>query len=621
MLTLGKKILLFLLLLIAGIWALIFINLNTISEHVIKTNLKRRGINQLDFKIKKISLHHLIIENLTWDKYCLKIQKINHNFSISKLLNHQYGELSAENINSCYTHQSANHNQTTPLTLPLVFPFLKNINFERIGIKNLKNTLHTGNTPLETTLDLEYVSHPNAKEINLQVRLMKNSVTADFTLKSFFSNQTEKIHIPYLKLQASDKIKIIAHNIQYSTAPNEKNFTFACNLDKLSFNHYTLKDILIINNIINLPNNQHQGKLTIKQMEDQKSGIRNLNLESTYNLDNQLISFNANIAPINKLFTLNILGKYDLDKKNGRLTLLIPPAKVDNITSIGFFFPISQPAELKSLIFNFDLKGKIEIKNNIAKPFLTLGLTDLSLAHNQINLQGVQTLLKLRSFSPPEISGEIKAPILDGPIPIRNFQTSFALHNNQIDLSRLSFSLWEGIFKLTPMVFTPLKKTLTSTELSFSSLDLAQVFAFLDKPNLKGTGKIGGKLPITFKHFLPLITDGHLYSEGSGNLKLQLTSETKQAMGKNQYINILTDYLDNLNYSKINLDLSTNDKLDIKSQIKIFGTNPMIQNKYQGRPLDFKMTLNFNIVKMLQSQGASLQLPEKIEKLFLKDGN
>jgi len=621
MFTLTKKIILFLFLILVGTGIFIFLNLHTIIETVVKKNLQQRGLNQLNFKITELSFQHLVIENLTWDKYCLNIKKINYSFSIGNLLNHQYGKLLAEDINSCYTHETTPSNQTTSSTLTQFFPVLKNLNFERIYLKNLKNSFYLGNTQLDISLNMEYISLPNAKEINLQVELKQGLATSHFTLKSFFSDQTEKMHIPYLEIEGLDKMKIIANNLHFSSTKNNTDFIFTLNSDQLSFNHFLLKDVSIKNTIINLQNHQHQGQLEIKQFEDLHLGLRNLKIESTYLLNNQQISVDTNIVPTNKLFKLNLLGKYDWGKKNGLFTLFIPTVKVNDIKSIDHFFLISPLLKLNSLVFNIDVKGTIRIKNNVARPLLALNLTDLAMVQNQINLKGIHAILNLSNFSPLIASSEIQAPILAWPIPIRNFKTSFSLHPNIVTCNSLTFNLWDGEFKLAPTIFNTAEKSLTPTELSFSSVNLTQVFTYIDKPNLKGTGKIGGILPITFNNLMPMITNGHLFSEGNGNLQLRLQPETKQALVNSQHINILTDYLDNLNYNKINLNLSTNEKLDIKSQIKISGTNPVLQDKYQGRPLDFKMTLNFNLVKMLRSQGASLQLPEKIEKLFLKDGN
>jgi len=621
MFTNAQKIILFLFLLLMGTGVFLYANLNTIIENVIKKNLQQRGLNQLNFKITKLSLQNLVIENLTWDKYCLKIKKINYSYSIGKLLTHQYGKLSVEDIDSCYTHETTQSDQTTAFPLPVLFPFLKNLNFEKINLKNLKNSVHIGSTQLDISLNLEYISIPNAKQINLQATLKQGLTSSHFTLKSILSAQTEKIQIPYLEIAVPDKLKIIANNLHFSSTKNKTGLIINLNSDQLSFNHFVLKDVSIINTIINLQNQKHQGKLEIKQFEDKHSGIRNLKMESTYSLKNQQISIDTKISPHNKLFRLNFLGTYNWGEKNGSFTLTIPKAKINDIKSIDSFFLISPLLKLNALIFNLDLQGTVEIKNNVAKPRLTLNLTDLALVQNQINLKGIQAQLKLSNFSPLKVSSEIKAPILDWPIPIRNFKTNFSFYQNIMTCHSLTFNLWEGKFKLAPTTFNTVKKTLTPTEIKFSSLDLTQVFNYIDKPNLNGTGKIGGILPVTFINLMPMIINGHLFAEGSGNLQLKLQSETKQAMINSQHVNILTDYLDNLNYNKINLDLSTNEKLDIKSQIKISGTNPVVQDKYQGRPLDFKMTLNFNIVKMLRSQGASLQLPEKIEKLFLKDGN
>ena len=622
MLSLVKKTLLLLLLLLTGASALIYLNLNTIAENIIKNNLQKKGIHQLDFKIKSISLNNLIVENLTWDRYCLKIKNIDYNFSLGQLLNHQYGKIAAEDISSCYTHETNQSSQPATVTLPLLYPFLKNVNFEKIEIKNLKNTLYLGNTQLNIGLNLEYFSLQNSKGINLQVELTQDLTTAHFTLKSFLSDQAEEIHFPYIEISDPNKIKIVANNLNYfATKSANESIVTQVNAEQLSFNHFTIKNVSIKNKIVNLPNNRHQGKFAINQLEDGQSGIRNFKMDGTYKLDQQQISVNANIFPINKLFNLKLSGQYELDKKNGELTLFIPKFKVDDKKSIDVFFPLSPLHKLESLVFNLDLNGTIKIKNNIIKPLLTLNLTDLSVVHDQKYFKNINSIFILSNLSPLMIRGEITALSLDWPVPIRNFKTRFSFHQNQVTLNTLVFNLWEGEFIFAPVVYNTIQNTITPTELNFSSLSLTQLFAFLDKPNLKGTGKIGGKLPLTFKLLIPMITDGHLYSEESGNLQLQLQPETKQAMGNNQHINILTDFMDNLNYRKINLDLSTNDKLDIKSQIKIFGTNPDLQNKYQGRPLAFKMTLNFNIVKMLKSQGASLELPEKIEKLFLKVGN
>jgi hypothetical protein len=241
-------------------------------------------------------------------------------------------------------------------------------------------------------------------------------------------------------------------------------------------------------------------------------------------------------------------------------------------------------------------------------------LTDTSLTYDDFEVLFLQ-LNEGFSFNSAGLQlsrGKINIEEINVGIPIRKVALIVDIVDSVAKLESAEGELIGGTFKVTNLWFDGRKQR---TNISVSSLDLADIAALQKQQGIQVTGEMSGILPFQLGSENGIIQHGMLASDGPGKLKIQ--DNAAFDLIKNQQKEL--SFLQNVEYRKLSskVELASDGWLDL--ELSIAGRNP---EKEQEVIFNYGHKENiFTLLKSLRITGSIQDSIEKrIEKRYLEKG-
>ncbi|GAC30697.1 intermembrane phospholipid transport protein YdbH family protein [Brumicola pallidula] len=260
--------------------------------------------------------------------------------------------------------------------------------------------------------------------------------------------------------------------------------------------------------------------------------------------------------------------------------------------------------------FSSELSGTFSSSNYSG----TLKLTDTSLTYDDFEVLFLQ-LNEGFSFNSAGLQlsrGKINIEEINVGIPIRKVALIVDIVDSVAKLESAEGELIGGTFKVTNLWFDGRKQR---TNISVSSLDLADIAALQKQQGIQVTGEMSGILPFQLGSENGIIQHGMLASDGPGKLKIQ--DNAAFDLIKNQQKEL--SFLQNVEYRKLSskVELASDGWLDL--ELSIAGRNP---EKEQEVIFNYGHKENiFTLLKSLRITGSIQDSIEKrIEKRYLEKG-
>lgn len=260
--------------------------------------------------------------------------------------------------------------------------------------------------------------------------------------------------------------------------------------------------------------------------------------------------------------------------------------------------------------FSSELSGTFSSSNYSG----TLKLTDTSLTYDDFEVLFLQ-LNEGFSFNSAGLQlsrGKINIEEINVGIPIRKVALIVDIVDSVAKLESAEGELIGGTFKVTNLWFDGRKQR---TNISVSSLDLADIAALQKQQGIQVTGEMSGILPFQLGSENGIIQHGMLASDGPGKLKIQ--DNAAFDLIKNQQKEL--SFLQNVEYRKLSskVELASDGWLDL--ELSIAGRNP---EKEQEVIFNYGHKENiFTLLKSLRITGSIKDSIEKrIEKRYLEKG-
>lgn len=159
---------------------------------------------------------------------------------------------------------------------------------------------------------------------------------------------------------------------------------------------------------------------------------------------------------------------------------------------------------------------------------------------------------------------------------------------HQVDLEQAKLSLFAGTLALAPGHFSTLEPSALLTVL-LEDIDLSQLLTSLDYPDISGTGKLTGSLPVTISKTGFELEDGELTGTRPGVLRYR-----GKAADPN---NLAFQALRNLAYHGLQAKLSYRPNGDYRLGLRLEGHNPEVLS---GHPLAFNLNISGQLPELLQ---------------------
>ncbi len=324
-------------------------------------------------------------------------------------------------------------------------------------------------------------------------------------------------------------------------------------------------------------------------------GIQNghLNLPFTGSITgNRIILTNLDTAAIN-LAKVNISDDVILSNLISKLSFQIEssiPFKNNQLSAtaqlaINKLNAIYKNSEIKSVTGNMNLS----VKNNqlsISTPSINIQEMNVGVIFEKIKFAGAYSSILTAPEKGIVVWKNAQATIFSGKI---------FLDKGKLDLAKLP----------------------QQVNLNLTQIQLKDILAKYPVEGLVGNGAIDGTLPITLSEvknkgkttFHLLIKNGQLTSTNQGYLQFE-NPALKDYVKNNPKMKILTDILKNFHYTKLTSKVDYANDI-AKLGLNIQGSNSDVEN---GKAVNFNITLEENIAKLMTSLLLSDQISEPIRK-------
>jgi hypothetical protein len=147
--------------------------------------------------------------------------------------------------------------------------------------------------------------------------------------------------------------------------------------------------------------------------------------------------------------------------------------------------------------------------------------------------------------------------------------------------------------------------------IELQDLDLAQLLAEHPAGDLKGSGRISGRIPVEWSAAGVRVAQGTLAAQAPGGyLQYRSPGATQMAAGS-QNMKIITDALDDFHYTLLNSDVSYDESGKLLLGVRLEGKNPAVE---AGRPINFNINLEEDLPALIYSLQLTNQLNDIIKK-------
>lgn len=144
--------------------------------------------------------------------------------------------------------------------------------------------------------------------------------------------------------------------------------------------------------------------------------------------------------------------------------------------------------------------------------------------------------------------------------------------------------------------------------LGFESIDVAELLALLDLPDVEATGRISGEIPLRLDGDTVTIAGARLAAEAPGTLRL--TSEAaKQALAAGgASVDLMMQALEDFQYETLALTLDKPAQGTTLLTLKLLGQNPQV---LEGQPFDVNVRLETDLAPLLLALSEALALTDE----------
>ncbi len=213
--------------------------------------------------------------------------------------------------------------------------------------------------------------------------------------------------------------------------------------------------------------------------------------------------------------------------------------------------------------------------------------------------------------------GQLQLAQLDAGFPVHQVIMEYDYTQTppqapRLQLNKLTAQLLGGSLALGSVAINPRSPTL-DTQLRLQGLHLQKVLELQQQEGLSGEGRLSGVLPLTYDADGFRVRDGHIASEGPGWIRFAPDARVAALGQAHQGMAMALKALKNFEYEALSVRLQYNADGAALMNTRLQGRNPDWNN---GRPVDFSINIEQNLLKLLQTLQFTDKLTESIEKRY-----
>ncbi len=298
--------------------------------------------------------------------------------------------------------------------------------------------------------------------------------------------------------------------------------------------------------------------------------------------------FTAAVTGAGKALNLTAKGVHDLDSGKGTAAVALTPI---DLSAPGLLQALSPrfAAGIERASGTVAGEGSVHWGERARPGTLALSLKGVALNGASINLSGLDGDIRLDSLapltSPPgqTVSGALQLPTVN-QVP---FEVAFRLLPEKLVIEKASATVFDGQFT-TENAEIDAATGDGRVELKVSDINLETAFKVLDLEQIKGTGRIGGVLPLRIKDGHVSIEKGHLETSVPGTLQVGVKELADQLQAYGENVDMAFRALTDFHYNRLTIDAEKPYTGTGKALFRLDGHNPAVMD---SQPFVFNISL------------------------------
>lgn len=299
-------------------------------------------------------------------------------------------------------------------------------------------------------------------------------------------------------------------------------------------------------------------------------------------------TFSAVLTGAGKILNLTAKGAHDLGSGKGNANVVLKPIDLSGDGTLKALSP-KLAAGVTRTGGTVSSDGAIHWGDGAPPGTLTLTLKDVSVTGESLNVSALNGGLRLDSLSPirsaggQRLTGTLQLPTVNA-VP---FDVTFRLDPGKLVLERATAKVFDGQFE-TENAEIDAETGDGRVDLKVSDINIETAFAVLDLEQLKGTGRIGGMLPLRLEGGKVSVEKGHLESTVPGTLQVGVEKLADQLRTYGENVDMAFRALTDFHYDRMVIDADKPFSGAGKAMFRLEGNNPKVM---EGQPFVFNISL------------------------------
>lgn len=199
---------------------------------------------------------------------------------------------------------------------------------------------------------------------------------------------------------------------------------------------------------------------------------------------------------------------------------------------------------------------------------------------------------------------------VDPGMPLRSLGWEYGFDTNQqtLNISDFEASLLGGALEIPSFTYLA-QQGQQQLNIILSSLEMAEIVALADYPNVTIDGRVSGYLPLVWSDESVTIENGLVGALSPGGI-IRYTP-TAASPSNNPSIKLVNDALSNYQYRLLDTQVDYAENGDLEMAVQLQGNNPDMNN---GQAINLNVNISDNVPTLLRSLQAGRSISDELER-------
>jgi hypothetical protein len=185
-----------------------------------------------------------------------------------------------------------------------------------------------------------------------------------------------------------------------------------------------------------------------------------------------------------------------------------------------------------------------------------------------------------------------------------------------VKAERIELDIAGGRISASPFVVDPAALEVDSV-LQLDRMDMAELMALLNIDGLKGTGSLGGHIPIRMRGGTVTINAGKLAAEGSGVLSYKPDKVPQEIAGAGGSVALALEALSDFHYDSLTFEFDKSAGGEGTVTVRLSGSNPAV---LQGQLFNFNIRIDSNFDRLASYALLGLTSAQELLRRAAREG-